>query len=194
METRTLLLNHMYQPHAIVPWQDSIRLVYENKVTVLEEYEETVSSPSVTLYVPAVILLKKPVVGHKKGVKFSRINVFTRDGFRCQYCGAKKTMRELNYDHVIPRRQGGRTVWENIVTCCYPCNDKKGGRTPEQAKMSLLRRPAKPHVLPLHAVFLETRSVPPVWVPYLNIDASQKAGGGVYLLGSSPGEGEAQNS
>lgn len=186
MDTRTLLLNSWMMPHAVLNWNEAVTLVYQEKVDVLEEYDETVSSPSTTYFVPAVMRLRKTVASVKKGVKFSRVNVFTRDGFRCQYCGEKKNMKELNYDHVIPRRQGGPTVWENIVTSCYPCNDRKGGRTPEQAKMFLLRKPAKPHALPLHSVYLDTSRIPEAWKPYLNLDASQKAGeGGIYIIGGS---------
>lgn len=159
-------------------------MVYQDKVTILEEYDEIVSSPSTSYFVPAVIQLKHAVAAMKKGVKFSRINVFTRDGFKCQYCGTRKSMRELNYDHVVPRKQGGRTTWDNIVTCCYPCNEMKAGRTPEQAGMKLIRKPAKPHVLPLHAVYLESNKIPSVWEPYLDLKHAQQHGNGYYLVGS----------
>src|SRR5512135_441098 len=136
-------------PHRITSWFDAVCLVYTAKAIVLEEYEETISSPSVTMQVPAVIQLRRAVSQHKKAVKFSRMNVFTRDDFRCQYCGEKKTMRELNYDHVLPRHQGGKTCWENIVAACYSCNGKKRNRTPEQAGMKLLKAPHRPKTLPM---------------------------------------------
>jgi 5-methylcytosine-specific restriction endonuclease McrA len=185
METRTLLLNSWAMPHAILTWDEAICLVYQDKVSVLEEYDEIVSSPSISYFIPAVIQLKHQVATMKKGVKFSRINVFTRDGFKCQYCGQRKTMRELNYDHVVPRKQGGKTTWDNIVTCCYPCNEHKAGRTPEQAGMKLLRKPAKPHSLPLHAVYLDAGKVPLVWEPYLDWSRAQQHGAGYYLVASS---------
>lgn len=185
METRTLLLNSWGLPHAILSWYEAICLIYQEKAVVLEEYDETVSSPSITYFVPAVLQLKEPVKAFKKGVKFSRINVFTRDGFRCQYCGLRASMKELNYDHVLPRKQGGKTTWENIVTCCYPCNDRKGGRTPEQAGMKLLRRPAKPHVLPLHPVFIPSAAIPPAWEAYLDLSKAHKHGDGFYMVSSS---------
>lgn len=185
METRTLLLNSWAMPHAILTWDEAICLVYQEKVTVLEEYDEIVSSPSTSYFIPAVIQLRHQVATMKKGVKFSRINVFTRDGFKCQYCGQRKTMRELNYDHVVPRKQGGKTTWYNVVSSCYPCNEKKAGRTPEQAGMTLLRRPAKPHSLPLHAVYLESKNVPSVWEPYLDLSRIQQHGSGYYLISSA---------
>lgn len=103
----------------------------------------------------------------------------------CQYCGERFTMRDLNYDHVVPRKQGGVTTWENIATCCYPCNERKAGRTPEQAGMKLLRKPARPHALPLHAVFIEAGRIPPVWEPYLDWAKAQPHGNGFYLVTSN---------
>ena len=166
MSAQTLLLTPWMMPHKVISWQDAITMTFLGKVEVLEAYDEVVRSPSVTLRVPAVVRLTKPVGSVKRGVKFSRINVFTRDGFRCQYCGVKKGLAELNYDHVVPRHQGGRTVWENIVTCCYPCNDRKKNRTPEQAGMKLLSRPIKPRTLPYTPVLLDRKGMPEVWSSY----------------------------
>lgn len=167
MSTHTLVLTPWMTPHKVIPWQDAIVDQYLSKVEVLETYAETVSSPSMTLAIPAVVRLKRHVNTHKKGVKFSRINVFTRDGFRCQYCGAKKTMRELNYDHVIPRIQGGKTEWENIVTSCYPCNSKKDRKTPAQAGMRLRSKPVRPTTLPMTAPIVNMRAIPEEWKFFL---------------------------
>jgi 5-methylcytosine-specific restriction endonuclease McrA len=191
METRTLVLNTWGLPHAVLSWMDAITLVCQTdkkgkpKAFVLEEYDETVSSPSVTMFIPAVMQLTKPVSGFKRNVKFSKINVFSRDGWKCCYCGGRFTMKELNYDHVLPRRLGGRTVWENIVTSCYGCNSRKAGRTPEQAGMKLLRRPARPHSLPLHSVFIDGSNIPDAWRPYLNLQSAQKHGNGFYLVNAN---------
>lgn len=166
----TLVLNHYMQPHRIVPWSEAVCLVYSDKASVLEEYAEVVSSPSTTMNIPAVLLLRRGAAPFKKGVKFSRVNVFSRDDFRCQYCGSKKVMRELNYDHVIPRRAGGKTTWENIVTSCYPCNDKKAGRTPHEAGMRLMRTPVKPERLAMNHPLLNhpIAQIPSEWEPYLD--------------------------
>lgn len=166
MTAQTLLLTPWMSPHKVISWQEAIVLVFLDKVDVLEAYDEHVASPSVRLAMPAVVRLKNPIRSVKRGVKFSRINVFTRDGFRCQYCGDKKAMRELNYDHVVPRKHGGQTVWENIVTACYPCNDKKRDRTPEQAGMRLLKKPVKPKTLPMTALPFDGREVPEAWAAY----------------------------
>jgi 5-methylcytosine-specific restriction endonuclease McrA len=164
---RTLVLDLGYQPLRIVSWQRAVTMLFEGKVEVIEEYDEDIRSVSITIKMPAVVRLLQAIRGRKKAVKFSRINVMTRDGFRCQYCGRKLPMSKLNYDHVVPRSQGGKTVWENIVTACYPCNDRKGSRTPQQAGMRLLKQPAKPKSLPVIAFRLNTDSIPDAWASWI---------------------------
>src|SRR5258708_40117906 len=112
-------------PHSIATWQAAIVLLVTEKAEAIENYEATVSSPSVTFYVPAVMRLKKEISHTKRGLKFSRANIYQRDGYRCCYCGEKKTARELTYDHVIPRSKGGLTIWTNIVSSDKACNRKK---------------------------------------------------------------------
>jgi 5-methylcytosine-specific restriction endonuclease McrA len=85
----------------------------------------------------------------RQDVKFNRRNIFARDSSRCQYCGRKFSTQDLSLDHVIPRSQGGKSTWDNIVCCCIKCNVKKGGRTPEQAHMKLLTKPVKPKRSPV---------------------------------------------
>lgn len=167
MMSHTLVLTPWMSPHRVVPWMTAVCLLHTGKAKVLAEYDEVIRSPSVEMKLPSVIWLVKPVSAFKKGVKFSRINVMTRDNFTCQYCGKKLPMKDLNYDHVTPRRLGGRTVWENIVTCCYPCNDKKAGRTPQQAKMRLLKQPVRPKTLPMTQPVLPRGQYPEDWTFYL---------------------------
>jgi 5-methylcytosine-specific restriction endonuclease McrA len=156
-------------PHRVISWQRAIVLFYLGKVEVLETYDEAIASPSCALLTPAVVRLTHGSVSKKNKVRFSRVNVFTRDSFRCQYCGEKKAMNELNYDHVLPRVRGGKTVWENIVTSCYGCNDRKGSRTPEEAGMTLLRKPFKPTSLPFTPILAIGRDVPSVWQHYFGV-------------------------
>lgn len=167
MEHRTLVLTPWMSPHRIVSWKTSIGDLLEDKIEVLEAYDEVIRSPSIAIPIPCVARLKRHLHAFKKGAKFSRFNVMTRDGFRCCYCGKTLPMRQLNYDHVIPRAQGGKTVWDNIVTSCYPCNDRKAGRTPEQAGMHLLRKPHKPKTLPLTAPAMLIQHMPEAWKFYL---------------------------
>jgi 5-methylcytosine-specific restriction endonuclease McrA len=85
----------------------------------------------------------------RQDVKFNRRNIYARDGNRCQYCGKKMPTTELSLDHVVPKSQGGKSSWTNIVCCCVKCNVKKGGRTPEQAHLHLITKPTKPRRSPV---------------------------------------------
>ena len=166
MHTRTLLLSPWYLPVKVLRWQDAVKMRYEATADVLVEYDDEIASPSVVWKVPAVMRLRRMPTPRKHGLRFSRLNVYQRDGFRCQYCGEKRPASELNYDHVQPRFRGGKTVWENIVTSCYACNDRKGSRTPAEAGMTLLRQPSKPKSLPLPPVIRPGSIVPEVWRDY----------------------------
>jgi 5-methylcytosine-specific restriction endonuclease McrA len=166
MSTRTLMLTPWMAPYSVIPWERAIVLLYLGKVEVLEEYEERVRAPSLTLKTPAVVRLRRGSVSTKHKVRFSRMNVFVRDGFRCQYCAEKKLLHELNCDHVVPRVRGGKTVWENIVASCYACNDRKGSKTAGEAGMKLLRRPFKPSSLPFAPVIRSGAAVPHEWRNY----------------------------
>ena len=166
----TLVLSQSYEPVARVSWQRAITLIWEGKVEVVEEYENwTVKSVTLEFKVPSVIRFLKKVFGKKRAVKFSRENVYTRDHGRCQYCSNKLARAEATYDHVTPRAKGGQTRWENIVIACVPCNQKKGGRTPDQAGMRLLTVPVKPKKLPdtLRLTFTYQKNMPESWANWL---------------------------
>jgi 5-methylcytosine-specific restriction endonuclease McrA len=124
-------------------------LFFQDKVEVIEEYEDRqVRSVTFSIQMPSIVRFLHKVRRKKKAVKFSRENVFTRDKGKCQYCLQRIPRAESTYDHVVPKRLGGRTTWENIVIACQSCNQKKGGRTPQQAKMHLHTRPVRPKNLP----------------------------------------------
>lgn len=163
----TLVLDQGYQPHRVVSWQRAVLMLFDGKVEVVEEYDEEIRSVSISIRMPAVVRLLQRIRGKKRAVKFSRINVATRDGFRCQYCGEKHVLSKLTYDHVNPRSQGGRTTWENIVMACYECNEAKANRTPEQAGMTLLRKPVKPTFLPAITMRFAVDSIPDAWVSWI---------------------------
>jgi 5-methylcytosine-specific restriction endonuclease McrA len=178
MSVRTLVLNPGYQPHDIVSWQDAVALLFQAKAELIKSYDEPLLAEGQLAKAEAngwTFLIKMPAVvrligrvRRKKSVKFSRVNVLTRDNFTCQYCGKRLPTRKLNYDHVTPRSRGGRTVWENIVTCCYPCNSRKDNRTPQEARMRLRKRPVKPRSLPVVAYHFDAaESVPEAWRGYL---------------------------
>ena len=122
-----------YYPLSLWPWQTAIKAMFLERVDVVAHYDREVHSPSASLKLPSVIALRQ-FVRPNEYPAFTRFNLFLRDRFRCVYCGSH---RELTFDHVVPRSQGGRTNWENVATACAPCNLKKGGRTPRQAGMQL---------------------------------------------------------
>ncbi|RVQ67016.1 HNH endonuclease [Croceicoccus ponticola] len=129
-----------YYPLSVWPWQTAIKAVFLDRVDIVASYERLVHSPSLDMQIPSVIALKQ-YVKPSEFPAFTRFNLFLRDRFSCQYCGSPQ---HLTFDHVMPRRLGGITSWENIVTACAPCNMKKGGRTPKQAKMALQVSPIRP--------------------------------------------------
>ncbi len=151
----------------MINWKRALKLICLEKVEVLEESDWEVHSAKDSLRVPAVVRLLRFVGFRKRDVKFSRQNIYARDKFRCQYCREKLKPRELTCDHVIPRSRGGSTTWVNIVTCCRPCNRKKGGRTPTEAGFKLLKKPLRPSwLLGFHSRFSIQR--PPIaWREYL---------------------------
>lgn len=188
---RTLILNKSYRAHESVDWKDAVTRMFGGKIEVIVQYDEVLTvigrnhlktfpelktalrqvigtdADSITVHVPAVAVLRRNVATTKSGVKFSKLNVATRDGFKCQYCGDKLPLSKLNYDHVNPRKLGGKTDWENIVMSCYPCNFKKADKTLEQSGMKLLTVPRRPHLLPMTAPLINVESAPEEWLPFL---------------------------
>jgi 5-methylcytosine-specific restriction endonuclease McrA len=150
-----LLLNSTFMPLRVVPWKKAMILMALRKVEVVEVYNEEVHTVSLSIRLPSVIRLLTLVRPRNPEIRFTRYNIYLRDKGRCQYCGGRFHLREVTYDHVIPRARGGAATWENIVTCCRSCNLKKGVRTPHEAKMRLIRAPKKPTWLPLLDVAME---------------------------------------
>lgn len=167
MTTQTLMLSQGYEPIKVVSWQRAITLLSLGKVEVIESYDREIRSTSVVLKMPAVVRLLNAFRRRKKPVRFSRVNIYGRDKYCCQYCSKKVSMSDGTYDHVVPRAQGGKTEWANIVTCCETCNSKKGGRTPEQAGMRLRMKPIRPAWVPIMLVNVSKESAPDAWRDYL---------------------------
>jgi 5-methylcytosine-specific restriction endonuclease McrA len=167
LQERTLVLSHAYEPIKVVSWQRAMCLLTLGKVEVLEEYGQTVRSVTVVFKVPAVVRLLRAFRRRRQPVKFSRVNIYARDRYRCLYCGERKPIAELTFDHVVPRRLGGRTEWTNIATACEDCNRRKGARTPEQAGMALRQPPVQPQWVPAVTITVSLHSVPDAWRDYL---------------------------
>ncbi len=135
-----------YATYDFITWRELSEFRAKN---FREAEDDWVRTPSCEIQVPRVIRLLEYDKLPKQTVKFNRRNIFARDANQCQYCGRKFVTSELSLDHVVPRSQGGQTTWENIVCACVDCNVRKGGRTPKQSHMALIRRPEKPKRSPL---------------------------------------------
>jgi 5-methylcytosine-specific restriction endonuclease McrA len=174
---QTLLLNATYEPLKVVHWQKAMTLWCQGKVEIIASHDREIRAVSFSLKLPSVIRLLRYVRIKKRFdyVPFSRANIYARDGYTCQYCSDKLPTQELTFDHVIPVSQGGRKDWENIVTCCVSCNRRKGGRTPEEARMRLVKRPRRPDSAPAIRITIGLRHAPDSWRDYLywNLELDQ---------------------
>ena len=162
-----------YLPLSLWPWQEAIKAAFLERVMVLAEYDAVAHSPSVEIRIPSVVVLKE-FVRPARSTAFTRFNLFVREEFTCQYCGARNHM---TFEHVVPRSRGGRTTWENVVAACGPCNLRKGSRTLKQLGMHLRRKPCRPTPGQLQNV---GRKFPPnhlhdSWMDYLYWDAELEA-------------------
>jgi len=161
-----LVLDVGMQPLRVQSWQDAITDVFLGKAEIVHySADKTIRSVNREWRMPSVVRLLRSFKRDRLRVKFSRINVYARDNFTCQYCGVRGQTQDLNLDHVVPRAQGGRTTWENVVCSCVPCNTAKADKTPAQAGMKLLSQPKKPYQLPEIKVPLDRRA-PPEWRYY----------------------------
>ena len=189
LNAAVLVLNRSYLPVHITTVRRAFCLLYRGLARAVNERYETfdfdswrelgvrveddaIFSISGAIRVPRVILLQAFDRVPRRQVRFNRINVYARDRNTCQYCGRRFARADLNLDHVIPRSQGGCSTWENVVCSCLDCNRKKGGRTPAQARMRLIRTPVRPRWTPVLGV-VGGRQGHPEWRPFLSIvDAS----------------------
>lgn len=161
-----LVLNATYEPLNIVPVHRAIVLLLKEKAEIVEAARRKVRAEHLAIDWPLVIRLVAFVpIPRRLPLPLSRRTVLARDLHACQYCGAQPHKHELTVDHVIPRSRGGTTVWENVVTACAPCNRRKGDRLPEEARMALRARPARPHFVAI--VLLSESHAHAVWRKYL---------------------------
>jgi 5-methylcytosine-specific restriction endonuclease McrA len=166
---QALLLNATFEPLKVVDWQKAITLWCQGKVEVIAEHDREIRTVKFSFKLPSVIRLLRFVKIKRRFdyVPFSRNNIYARDNHTCQYCSKQFPTSDLTFDHVVPVAQGGRKDWENIVTCCINCNRRKGGRTPAEAGMRLLKAPRRPDSAPAIRITIELRSAPESWRDYL---------------------------
>ncbi len=165
----TLLLSSTWEPIGRVDWQRAMTLWYSGRAEVIDAYASAhIRTANDSFAVPSVLRYLRGRLRRVPTVRFSRTNVFARDGGLCQYCGLGLRRSEATYDHVVPRRAGGKTTWDNIVLCCLPCNQRKGGRTPHEAAMHLRSVPSRPRLTePEWFTGLSDERMPDAWRPYI---------------------------
>jgi len=189
LNTSVLVLNRLYQPVHITTVKRAFSLLYAGVARAIDaEYRlfdfdswaalsaevaaESIGTIGRRLRIPRVIVLVAYERLPKTRVRFSRLNIYSRDHNTCQYCGKTLPRTDLNLDHVIPRSRGGLTTWENVVCSCVPCNLMKGGRTPLEAGMKLLHVPNRPRWTPILKAPLRLATYRE-WLPFLSLaDAS----------------------
>jgi 5-methylcytosine-specific restriction endonuclease McrA len=185
LNTSVLVLNRSYLPVHVTSVRRAFSLLYQDVARAVDEeyrtfdfdswtdlslsvHDETIGLVNRVVRVPRVIVLLAYDRVPRRQVRFSRLNIYTRDRDTCQYCGVRYPRSDLNLDHVIPRSQGGTSRWENIVCSCHACNRRKGGRTPEQARMKLIRMPARPEWTPFMLHNFSVRRYKE-WAPFVDM-------------------------
>jgi len=184
LNSNVLVLNRSYLPIHVTSARRAFSMIYHEVARAVDgDYQtfdfdgwsqlevngdDSIGTSLGSIRVPRVIVLTHFDRVPRRHVRYSRINVFARDKFTCQYCGTKPHRLKLNLDHVVPRSMGGKTTWENVVCSCVDCNRRKGGRTPQQARLRLLRRPTRPRWTPLvNLAVAQSRRTE--WHPFLGI-------------------------
>ena len=135
---------------------DSWRQISQLRATYEREHHEFIRCVRFELVVPRIVRLLTYDRLPRRDVRLTRRNIFARDRNRCQYCGKRFPTSELSLDHILPRTQGGRMEWTNIVCCCVQCNVRKGGRTPVQAGVKLMAEPVQPRQSPIVTIRLNS--------------------------------------
>jgi 5-methylcytosine-specific restriction endonuclease McrA len=185
LESGVLVLNRVYQPVHVTSARRAICLLYQGVARAIDEQfqlfdfeswselsaaanHDVIHTVTRRIRIPRVIVLLAYEHLPKARVRFSRFNIYARDDSTCQYCGRRLPRSELNLDHVMPRSRGGSTTWENVVCSCVACNLRKGGRSPDQAGMRLMRAPSRPRWTPVFRSATR-RAFYREWMPFLSM-------------------------
>ncbi|MFN3649133.1 MAG: HNH endonuclease [Armatimonadota bacterium] len=168
MNGEVLVLNSDYEPLNVCNMRRAIALVHLGKAEVLHSGEQTIRTFGGDLVTPSVLKLRHQVRRPLPQLKLSRRGVFARDGYQCQYCGVSG--RDLTIDHVVPRRLGGPSTWENLVACCRRCNSRKGDKPLNQSGMRLKKEPRRPRFIPyISLAKYVSGQKNETWRPYLPV-------------------------
>ncbi|RUA16095.1 MAG: HNH endonuclease [Clostridia bacterium] len=168
MNAEVLVLNASYEPLHVVSTRRAILLLLKDKAELVEATDAYIRSASAELPRPLVIRLRRYIrLPRNISLPLTRRLVYARDRYTCQYCGERLHSSQLTLDHVLPKSRGGKKTWENLVTACRRCNQRKGNRTPAEARMRLRRPPYQPRYVAL--IWLKTPDHPPsVWEKYIS--------------------------
>lgn len=161
-DRRTLLVDDTFRPIKMVTWQRAIYYIISNRGLIIDEYEDFhVRSIKLVIRVPKILQVrgKNPINEGNREVSLSNHNIYIRDNHTCAYCNHKFHKKNLSIDHITPKCQGGKNSWDNLITACTSCNNKKGGKTPEEANMPLLFYPKKMKWSPLKHLGLKETEV-----------------------------------
>ena len=175
---KVLLLNASYEPLSVVTAPKALTLVFRRVAEVLEiDKGYVLRSPRFVFDVPSVIRLTQYIdVRSRRNRMTNRHRILARDHYRCQYCGRRGTAFDLTLDHILPRSRGGRTVAENLVAACQICNNRKGDRMPEEARMPLLTNPAALFYGLERAELRQAAMTRPEWKKYLFLEHQEGEG------------------
>ncbi len=146
MSHEVLVLNNDYEPLNVCNLRRAIVLIFLGKAEVLHTSDGAINMIDGAMDSPSVVKLRHHVKRPMPELRLSRRSIFARDNYACQYCGHQA--RELTIDHIVPKRLGGKSTWENLVCCCRKCNSRKGDKTLDKANMHLLSQPRRPRYVP----------------------------------------------
>jgi 5-methylcytosine-specific restriction endonuclease McrA len=178
LSRKVLLLSAAFEPLGTVDVARAVRLVWKGAAQTVEtDPGRVLRSPNFSFDVPGVIRLVEYIDLRKRRRNSGkqRFRILVRDRFRCQYCGDRFTAAELTLDHIMPRSRGGSDECDNLCACCFACNQRKGNRTPDEARMPLLTTPSALRYGLDRALLHHFAESRPEWRPYLFLEEKVEA-------------------
>lgn len=167
MDKKTLLLDANFQVQSFISFKKTVKFLINEKVEVVSTWSDRISFGNTIIAYPAILKLKNSVKRNFFNLTFNRRAAIKRDENRCQYCGERLSASQITIDHILPKNQSGITSYLNCVVACISCNNGKGNRTPEQAAMTLLKKPVIPNFVPLINFLADEEERHPDWSHFL---------------------------